>query len=107
MAVQLGNFARNQLPRLSATSNQGTLPAIYQNSDNDSSTISDPHVGTNNESVITAEIVTGKHKRSGSPKKDDTDLKGKTLLQLQHEQLSIPLRPHWTKNVQSVVPAKP
>eukprot|EP00957_Ditylum_brightwellii_P055627 4215330-Ditylum_brightwellii.AAC.1 len=58
MAVQLGNFARNLLPRLSARSNQCILPAIYQNSDNDTSALSDPHLGTDNESAVTAEIVT-------------------------------------------------
>eukprot|EP00957_Ditylum_brightwellii_P089958 6850635-Ditylum_brightwellii.AAC.1 len=65
VAVQLGNFAKNQLQRLSARSNQGTLPARYQNSDNDLSTLSDPHVGTDNEAAVTAEINTGKHKRPG------------------------------------------
>eukprot|EP00957_Ditylum_brightwellii_P023575 1779451-Ditylum_brightwellii.AAC.1 len=67
LAVQLGNFARNQLPRLGARSNQGTFPASYQNSDSEdyTSTLSDPHVGTDNESAATAEIVTGKRKRPG------------------------------------------
>eukprot|EP00957_Ditylum_brightwellii_P063131 4791983-Ditylum_brightwellii.AAC.1 len=31
LAVQLGNFARNQLPRLSARSNQDALHARHQN----------------------------------------------------------------------------
>eukprot|EP00957_Ditylum_brightwellii_P016939 1277232-Ditylum_brightwellii.AAC.1 len=45
LAVQLSNFARNQLLSLSARSNQGTLPGRYQHSDNedDTSTLSDPH----------------------------------------------------------------
>eukprot|EP00957_Ditylum_brightwellii_P210638 15365207-Ditylum_brightwellii.AAC.2 len=71
VAVQLGNFARNQISRHSARSNQGILPARYQNNDNDSSNLLDLHVGTDNESAVTAEIVTGKRKRPEWPKKDD------------------------------------
>eukprot|EP00957_Ditylum_brightwellii_P065398 4961146-Ditylum_brightwellii.AAC.1 len=77
--MQLGNFARNPLPRLSARSNQYTLPARYQNSENDSSALSDPHVGTDNESAVTVEIVTGECKRTGQPKKDDDVPNRKTM----------------------------
>eukprot|EP00957_Ditylum_brightwellii_P130186 9930082-Ditylum_brightwellii.AAC.1 len=90
LAVQLGNFARNQLPKLSVSSNQVTLPAIYQNKNNedDTSTLSDPYVGSDNESTVTTEIVTGKHKRPGQPKKDDAVPRGKTVQQLQQELVS-------------------
>eukprot|EP00957_Ditylum_brightwellii_P154419 11750781-Ditylum_brightwellii.AAC.1 len=72
VAVQLGNFAISQLSRLSARSNQCTLPARYQNSDNDSAILSDPNLCADDESALATPIVTGKHTKPGKPKKDDT-----------------------------------
>eukprot|EP00957_Ditylum_brightwellii_P084732 6442780-Ditylum_brightwellii.AAC.1 len=69
VVVQLGNFVRNQLPRLSARNNQGKLPERYQNSDDDSSNLSDLHLGTDNESAVTSESFAGKRKGQDGQRK--------------------------------------
>eukprot|EP00957_Ditylum_brightwellii_P034889 2643946-Ditylum_brightwellii.AAC.1 len=62
---------------MSARSNQGTLPTRYYISDNDSSTLSDPNLRTDDESGLTTQIITGRLKRSKRPKKDNTNPVGK------------------------------
>ena len=67
--------------------NQGALPARYHDTDDDS-TIADPDVYTDEDSVLTAEVVTEKRRGPGRPKKGSTTTtapRGKTLQQLQCE----------------------